>query len=328
MATAIRGSNSIEGYNVTAEDAVAAAARQEPSDAGTETWAAITGYRDAMTFVLQLASDPYFEYNAGFIRGLHFMMTGHDIAKNPGRWRPGPIYIRDDREGRIVYEGPAAESVEASMAELAEQLNEDEPTPVLVRAAMAHLNLVMIHPFSDGNGRMARCLQTLVLAREGLLEPQFASIEEYLGQNTQAYYAVLAATGGGAWNPANDTRAWIEFSLVAHLAQANTLLRRIKETERVWDELEHLIKAQSLPERVLFALSDAVFGHRVRNSTYRSIAEVADAVASRDLKALVDHGYLIASGDKRGRSYVAAPVLQEIRDRTREPLNAIDLPRV
>lgn len=66
---------------------------------------------------------------------------------------------------------------------------------------MAHLNLVMIHPFSDGNGRMARCLQTLVLAREGILEPEFSSIEEYLGRNTQDYYSVLAETSEGSWHP-------------------------------------------------------------------------------------------------------------------------------
>lgn len=57
-----------------------------------------------------------------------------------------------------------------------------------IQAGMAHLNLVMIHPFRDGNGRMARCLQSLVLARGGILDPVFISIEEYLGRNTQRYY--------------------------------------------------------------------------------------------------------------------------------------------
>lgn len=63
---------------------------------------------------------------------------------------------------------------------------------------MAHLNLVMIHPFRDGNGRMARALQTLVLALDEVLEPTFSSIEEWLGSNTADYYLVLAATGRGA----------------------------------------------------------------------------------------------------------------------------------
>ncbi|GAB2822248.1 hypothetical protein GCM10027022_10850 [Alpinimonas psychrophila] len=72
-----------------------------------------------------------------------------------------------------------------------------------VPALMAHLNLVMIHPFRDGNGRMARCLQSLILAAEGVLSPVFMSVEEYLGNNTQDYYRMLAEVCGGTglnWN--------------------------------------------------------------------------------------------------------------------------------
>ena len=78
---------------------------------------------------------------------------------------------------------------------------------------MAHLNLVMIHPFRDGNGRMARALQTMVLAQDQVVEPTFSSIEEWLGNNTQDYYDVLAATGRGAWHPANDATLWVKFNL-------------------------------------------------------------------------------------------------------------------
>ena len=80
-----------------------------------------------------------------------------------------------------------------------------------------------------------------------------------------------------------------------------------------------MIKAKGLPDRVIYALSDATFGYRIRNATYRVIAEVADAVASRDLKSLVDNGLLEADGEKRGRAYIAAPILKKIRERTREP---------
>src|SRR5437867_1518203 len=93
FARAIRGSNSIEGYNVTVDDAIAAAEGQEPLDANVETWQAITGYRNAMTYVLQLADDPHFNYSSGLLRSLHFMMLQYDLAKSPGKWRPGHIYV-------------------------------------------------------------------------------------------------------------------------------------------------------------------------------------------------------------------------------------------
>ena len=95
--------------------------------------------------------------------------------------------ITDHRQG-FAHAGTLDEAV---IAEVLDDLTTTDAHP-LVAAAMAHLNLVLVHPFSDGNGRMARCLQTFVLARDGLLAPEFSSIEEYLGRNTSAYYAVLA----------------------------------------------------------------------------------------------------------------------------------------
>src|ERR1017187_435041 len=324
FARAIRGSNSIEGYNVTADDAIAAAQGEEPVEAERVAWLAVTGYRNAMTYVLQLATDPHFSYNEGFIRSLHYMMLLYDLPKHPGCWRPGPIYVRDDERREVVYEGPDADLVPELIDELIADLNSERPDPVIVRAAMAQLNLVMIHPFSDGNGRMARCLQTLVLAREGILEPQFCSIEEYLGRNTQAYYDVLAAVGQGRWTPRNDARRWIRFCLTAHYRQAETLLRRTSEISRLWDELEELVRLHQLPERMQFALADAAMGLRVRNASYRSAAEVSENLASRDLSLLVRKGLLMADGERRGRVYVASDDLKRIRDKTLEPRKMID----
>ena len=318
LARAVRGSNSIEGYNVTAEDAIAAVEGEEPLSADREAWLAVTGYRTAMTFVLQLTKDPNFIYSEGFIRGLHFMMLQHDLKKNPGNWRPGTVYVRDEARGEVVYEGPDIEMVPGLIEELIEYLNDDEDCPhALVKGAMAHLNLVMIHPFSDGNGRMARCLQTLVLGREGILESEFSSIEEYLGRNTQDYYNVLAATGEGSWHPKNSTRSWIRFNLTAHFRQASTLLMRTRLMDVLWQELEKIISRLGLPERLIYAIADGAIGYQVRNSSYRNLAELNDILASRDLKAAVDAGLLIPSGERRGRLYAGSPELRGLVDKLR-----------
>lgn len=319
FARAVRGSNSIEGYDVALDDAIAAAAGEEPLDPKTEAWAAVTGYQSAMTYVLQLATDLHFAYSADLLRSLHFMMMQYKLSKNPGRWRPGPIFVRDDEREEIVYEGPDSELVPSLVQELLDFLNHAPgDMPVVVKGAMAHLNLVMIHPFSDGNGRMARCLQTLVLARGGVLAAPFSSIEEYLGRNTRAYYEVLAEAGGGNWQPARDARPWIRFCLTAHYRQAATLLLRTKELQRLWETLELEISKRGLPERTILALADAANGLRIRNATYRPVAEVSDQVASRDLKSLVEQGLLVPKGERRGRYYVASDGLREILVKTRE----------
>jgi len=318
LARAVRGSNSIEGYNVTAEDAIAAVEGEEPLDATREAWLAVTGYRTAMTFVLQLTKDPNFIYNEGFIRSLHFMMVQHDLSKNPGNWRPGTIYVRNEANNEIVYEGPEVEMVPGLIEELIEYLNDDDDCPhPFVKGAMAHLNFVMIHPFSDGNGRMARCLQTLVLGRDGILEPEFSSIEEYLGRNTQDYYNVLAQTGEGSWHPKNSPRAWIQFNLTAHFRQATTLVMRTKVMASLWQELEVLLSRHGLPERLVNAVADGAIGYRVRNASYRNLAELNDVMASRDLKAAVDAGLLIPSGERRGRVYVGSPQVRALFDKLR-----------
>jgi Fic family protein len=186
---------------------------------------------------------------------------------------------------------------------------------------MAHLNLVMIHPFSDGNGRMARCVQTLVLARDAILEPTFSSIEEYLGRNTQAYYDVLAEVGHGSWHPENNARPWLRFTLTAHLRQARTLLARIRESEELWERCSVEAQSARLPARVIPGLFNAALGFRVQRSAYRALTEddVSEMMATRDLKAMADAGLLVAHGERRGRYYTASEELRaaakEIRDR-------------
>jgi Fic family protein len=195
----------------------------------------------------------------------------------------------------------------------------------MITAAMAHLNLVMIHPFSDGNGRMGRCLQTLVIARTGMVAPPFASIEEYLGRNTRAYYDVLAEVGQGAWHPERDARPWIRFCLTAHFRQAKTLHRRTRQIERIYDELEAIVvRKYGLPERAVPSVADAAVGFKIRNPSYRKAADVSDTVASRDLKALTECGLLVAKGEKRGRYYEASPSVVEIRERVAEPKAVAD----
>ncbi|WP_415106713.1 Fic family protein [Micropruina sp.] len=78
----------------------------------------------------------------------------------PGRYRSTPIYVHDDRSDRNVYEGPEPEKVAELVRSLVRTLG-DMSGEAMVQAAMAHLNLVMIHPFRHGSGRMARALQTL-----------------------------------------------------------------------------------------------------------------------------------------------------------------------
>ena len=318
FARAVQASNSIEGYDASLDDVVAAVDNEPTLSTGEETRLALDGYRDAMAYILQVAQDSSATVDEGLLKSLHFMMLKHRLDKSPGRWREGPIYVVREQTGQQAYEGPECllvpELIAAAIAEL-----ENSEAPVLVRAAMAHLNLVMIHPFRDGNGRMARALQTLVLAREQIIAPVFSSIEEYLGRNTQAYYDILGETGQGNWNPLHDARPWIQFCLRAHFFQLRTQLRRIQETERLYHEIGGLVSKAGLPERVTGGLVEAAYGFRLTQAAYKAIVEttageeISSLTASRDLRAMVDAGLLRPVGQTRGRYYLREAILDERR---------------
>ncbi|MDE0050126.1 MAG: Fic family protein [Rhodospirillales bacterium] len=331
FARAIQGSNAIEGYNATMDEAMAAVEDEPALDERTETSRAIGGYRAAMTCIMQAAEDPHFEWSKQFLKGLHFMMTGFDLNAHPGTWRPGAVQVVDHATGVVVYDAPYSDLVDYLVSELVEYLDGQNYESVVVAAAMAHLNLTLIHPFKDGNGRMARALQTLVLAREGLVHPLFSSIEEWLGRNTQDYYDVLADVGQGAWNPANDALPWVRFCLKAHYQQANTVIRRHEEYEALFSSIETLVERHRLNERMAVPLFNAAVGMRITNARYQKETDESTHVAGRDLKALADLALLVPHGEKRGRYYTAGTALREAREaarRSRAVRDPYELPEV
>ena len=315
LARAVQGSNSIEGYHASVEDVAAVMEGEEPLEADDETQAAIAGYRDAMTYVLRMAAGAAMPaLDESLIKALHFMMLKYDLTKNPGQWRPGAIWV-EDQDGRVVYAAPDRDVIDPLVAETVTSIN-DATGPALVRAAMAHLNFVLVHPFSDGNGRMARCLQSFVLASDGLFSPEFLSIEEYLGRNTTRYYAVLTEVARGQWSPERSAAPWVQFCLTAHHQQALTLLRRIRETEALWDRCQQLVSARGLPDRCVGALVDASRGWRLRRSLYVKTVlatageAITDESATRDLRAMAGAGLLQPVGEKRGRHYLPTEELR------------------
>lgn len=323
FARAVQGSNSIEGYDASLDDVVAAVDNEPTFSADEETRMALSGYRDAMTYVLQVAQDSAATVDEGLLKSMHFMMMKHRLDKDPGRWRPGEIYVVRESTGERVYTGPQFAQVPLLVAGMIDEL-ENSDAPVLVRAAMAHLNLVMVHPFRDGNGRMGRALQTLVLAREEIRAPVFSSIEEYLGRNTTSYYNVLEGVGQGHWNPRHDARPWLRYCLTAHYHQARTQLRRIQETEKLYAACADIAEKQNLPERTTGALAEVAYGLRLTHATYKTVIEltagerISSLTASRDLRALVDARLLEPFGQTRGRYYLGADSVIAERKRIQE----------
>jgi Fic family protein len=285
----------------------------------------VAGYQAALTWIIHLVDEPGFVCDEGILRGLHHLIVGNDLARSPGCWRRGRVFVRrEEGEGDdVVYQGPEGRLVPGLMAELVASLNTASDTPLLVRAAIAHLNVSAIHPFLDGNGRMARAAHTLVLARAGIVAPPFASIDEYLSLNSGMYDLALRSTHGGRWQPERDAWPFVRFCLTAHFDQAVALRRRTREYDHLWDELEAEVRRRGLADRVVSALAEAAVGRRVTNVLYRSAAGISPRTATSDLTRLVAEHLLAISREDAQPCYVAADALKSIRARTRDP-HAVD----
>ena len=297
-ASTVESSVSIEGYDVTGAD--------------EEGRLAVDDYARAMNHVGVMALDPVFEWRDRVILDLHFDACYFQRDRSPGRWRTGPIYVTGS-DARPVYEGPDAEQVAGLMNEVVEWLRTgDLDSHVVVRGAMAHLHTVSVHPFRDGNGRISRIVQSLVLARDGLLSPEFASIEEYLSEHTPEYYAVLQSVQGGRYSPERDASEWVAFCIEAHIAQARRRLDQIAEAAKRWNYLEQLVETRGWPDRLVIALEQSLIGGTDR-AEYGREAGISTATASNDFRRLLDAGLVAQSGRGRSTRYFAS---DDLRRRT------------
>ncbi len=311
-AAAASSSIEIEGFHVPAEETVALSTGRESADPADENRMALSCYARAMDHVGVMCEDPHFSWVDRVILDLHFDACYFQKDKDPGRYRLAPITVTASGDGSPAYIGPPPEDIPALMAEVVDWLGRgDADAHLVVRAAMAHLHLVSVHPFRDGNGRVSRILQSLVLARAGLLAPEFLSIEEYLGRNTDAYYSTLKRVQGGTYQPHRDATPWVELCLEAHIEQARMRSEQLTEAARRWSLLEGLVEERGWPDRLVIALERSLF-QGVDRSSYVAEAAVSQPTASNDLRRLLDAGLVEQSGRGPARRYRASTQLRRM----------------
>jgi DNA-binding transcriptional ArsR family regulator len=309
-ASSASSSIEIEGFHVPEDEQIAVASGDEPPDPGDEDRMALSCYARAMGHVVVMADDPAFRWVDRVVLDLHFDACYFQKEKEPGQYRRSAIEVTSPLGGPPAYVGPPHVDVRELMGEILQWLNHgDVDAHVAVRAAMAHLHLVSVHPFRDGNGRISRIVQSLVLARGGLLAPEFVSIEEYLHRNTDAYYATLQKVQGGSYQPERDAAPWVRFCVRAHVEQARQRLEQLAEAGKRWSFLEALIERRRWPDRLVIALEQSLF-QGVTRASYAVEAEVSPPTASNDFRRLLDAGLVVQQGKGRTTRYRASESLR------------------
>lgn len=310
LTESVTSSTAIEGYSL---DDAQASLLMGGMNLGTTSDAhrAVACYAHAMAHVAAMSDDPSFEWLGRVILDLHFDACSFQSSTRPGRWRTGPVYIRSS-DGSVEYTAPDSEEVPNLIHQTVRWLETgDLDAHVAVRAAMAHLHVVSIHPFSDGNGRASRLVQSLVLARAGILAPSLGSIEPYLAGNTSNYYAALQHAHGSYYDPTRDATEWVSFCVEAHIHQASRRIDLFATGAQRWSILESVVQQHGWPDRIVIALEQALHGGTDRTA-YANEAGISPPTANQDFLRLQSAGLIIAIGKGRSTRYLASMILESM----------------
>ncbi|ASP46683.1 DUF4172 domain-containing protein [Cognaticolwellia beringensis] len=230
-----------------------------------------------------------------------------------GDYRNGPVDIvtgNGDYE-EVVFEGPPGETVEIEMAAFIDWYNETSPLndngiflPGPVRSAISHMWFTSIHPFSDGNGRIARAISEHALFQDFEMPPLF-SISTPINENRDEYYKMLAESS--RINPSLDLTNWVKwFSETTKNAQVNAKnkIYFILKQSIFWDHHKDTIlnkRQQKITSKFFEFGEKGLIESGVSPDKYQSITNCSPATATRDLKDLVQKGILTPS-QSGGRS--------------------------
>jgi Fic family protein len=213
-----------------------------------------------------------------------------------GTWRPveaGPMQVVSGPIGRerVHFEAPPAERVPTEMAGFIEWCNaEDDVDPVL-RAAVAHFLFVTIHPFEDGNGRLARALADLFLARADGCPERFYSMSTRIEAERKDYYRILERTQRGGLD-ITPWMTWFVGCLERAIDQADSLTSGVLRKAAVWRLLHDGPPVNERQRRVVNKLLDGFAGF-LTTSKYARIARCSTDTALRDIGDLVERGVLV-----------------------------------
>ena len=315
LAQSVHYSTRIEGNTLTLEQVESLLAGDKVAAPRGQLQEA-QNYQEAMAYAQSLALSPDARIGEDTIRAIHYLVSKSLLGDyDPGRYRTVQNFVVDGLTDRRVFLPPRESEVPDLMRELLDWLNSERELPPAYRAALAHLNLVAIHPFLDGNGRTARVLETLVMYQAGYRSQALVSLEAYYGRDTRAYYDGLRASLGSRYEPVRaDVTPWIDYSLRAHIQQANVAVESIRRVVAEVDGLLEAFEGEGITPWQNLALWVACRSGRIANRTYRSIARRSSQSAATDLSHLAERGLLRRVGRGRSTVYVATPRVRGIFD--------------
>lgn len=229
-----------------------------------------------------------------------------------GAWRTdehGPMQVVSGPMGkeRVHFQAPAASRVAGEMTQFLDWFNRPTNTDPVLEAAVAHLWFVTIHPFDDGNGRIARSIAEMALSRADGSKDRFYSMSSGIEAERKEYHLQLESTQRGSL----DITSWLGWFLRCldrAIDASDTMLASVLHKARLWQR----INTKPVNERqrtVINRLLEHDWKGHLNTSRYAQFATCSQDTALRDIKELIDRGVLVKNkGGGRSTSYRLADV--------------------
>jgi Fic family protein len=296
-------SSEIEGEILNKEQVRSSVARRLGEDIG-----ALTPEDRKVEGVVEMVLDATRNYDKPLTRerlfGWHASLfpTGYSGLRKikAGAWRDGPVDVLSGPIGheRVHFEGPPADRIEREMTAFLDWFNGDDGTDLVLRSCIAHLWFVTIHPYGDGNGRIARAIADMVLARSERSPQRFYSMSAQMRQERNAYYGGLEQTQKGTLE-ITERVDWFLGCLDRSFNEAEETLAAVFRKARFWGS--HGGAAfNERQSQMLNKLLDGIDG-KLTSSKWAKMAKCSQDTALRDIADLVDRG-ILSKAPAGGRS--------------------------
>ena len=261
----------------------------------------IINYRKVIEFIDEEAKKKIDKITELLIKKLHRIIIDKILTTGQGEYRTKQVIIRNSATGEVTFRPPPAIEVPFLMREFVYWLNKDnlDIHPV-IKAGIAHHELVRIHPFLDGNGRVARVLATLILLLGGYDIRSFFSLEEYYDKDAASYYQNLQKASSG------DLTSWLEYFTYGASVEFEKVKEKILKISKDVKLKEKIGGAQIfLTERQIRLIEYIQEVGYIQNQIFKDIfPDVSEDTVLRDLKELINKGLIKKVGSTKSARYV------------------------
>ncbi len=272
----------------------------------------VINYRKVMEFIETMlaaneASETPKKITEDVIKHMHRMIVEKILpSERSGVYRKTQVVVRNSLTGEVTFTPPLAMAVPYQMTDFLEFINnttDDQIHPVL-KSGVAHYELVRIHPFIDGNGRLGRTLSTLILFLGGYDIRKFFSLEEYFDKDAVRYYERLQNVG----KKNGDLTEWLEYfieGLAIELSKIRDKVEHISVDVKLKEKLGG--KPVMLSDRQLAIIEYIQKTGYLQNSGFKSLFPfVSEDTVLNELKSLLSHGLIKKQGVTKASRYVMA----------------------